>query len=120
MNDGTLRERLVRLEAERVRENLAPVLGEMRRAATLIGRNAETVAEVVCLLRRDRWERLLCTVLVGALLLLVTFFVAIPSLDRQWVLTDDELRRLRIGEQIETVWESLTAAERTVLENALR
>ena len=117
-----LRERLAEIEAAQVREHMAPVLREMESASRMISRSARVVEQSVFSFQRHKRELWAVTILVSVLSVLVfcaVVFIVVPSIDPHWMLTEQERRHVRIGQQVDRVWPTLTEEEQQTLEEYL-
>ena len=117
-----LRERLAKIEAAQVREHMTPILREMESASRMISRSASQAQQSVFSFQRHKRELWAVTILVSVLSMLVfcaVVFIVVPSIDPHWMLTEQERRHLRIGQQVDQVWPSLSEEEQQTLEEYL-
>ena len=117
-----LRERLAKIEAAQVREQMTPILREMESASRMISRSASAVEQAVFSFQRHKRELWAVTILMSVLSVLVfcaVVFIVVPSIDPHWMLTEQERRQLYIGQQVDQVWPTLTEEEQQTLEKYL-
>ena len=117
-----MRERLAKIEAEQVREHMAPILREMESAARMISRSAREAEQAMFSFQRHKRELWAVTILMSVLSVLVfcaIVFIVVPSIDPHWMLTEQERRHVRIGQQVDRVWPSLSEEEQQTLEEYL-
>ena len=114
-----MRERLAKIEAAQVREHMTPILREMESASRTISRSAREVEQAMFSFQRHKRELWAVTILVSVLSVLVfcaVVFIMVPSIEPNWMLTEQERRHLRIGQQVDRVWPTLTEEEQQTLE----
>ena len=117
-----LRERLAKIEADQVREHMTPILREMESASRTISYSASEAQQAVFSFQRHKRELWAVTILVSVLSVLVfcaVVFIVVPSIDPHWMLTEQERRHVRIGQQVDRVWPTLTEEEQQTLEEYL-